>query len=135
MSGLSRTPGKRVGVNSPPRVRIPLSPPVVFTDVFQRSKPVDSEPLFITIRGFLFVRASLSQGAPAKPFVYAERSDWDGPQGKYQGQSPSYWQGKGRRRPPESERFGAARGLHRTHSQKKLMRKSKKASSVSYWLF
>ena len=27
MSGLSRTPGKRVGVNSPPRVRIPLSPP------------------------------------------------------------------------------------------------------------
>ena len=29
MSGLSRTPGKRVGVNSPPRVRIPLSPPFV----------------------------------------------------------------------------------------------------------
>ena len=28
MSGLSRTPGKRVGVNSPPRVRIPLSPPI-----------------------------------------------------------------------------------------------------------
>ena len=28
MSGLSRTPGKRVGVNSPPRVRIPLSPPM-----------------------------------------------------------------------------------------------------------
>ena len=28
MSGLSRTPGKRVWVNSPPRVRIPLSPPV-----------------------------------------------------------------------------------------------------------
>ena len=28
MSGLSRTPGKRVRVNSPPRVRIPLSPPV-----------------------------------------------------------------------------------------------------------
>ena len=27
MSGLSRTPGKRVGVNSPPRVRILLSPP------------------------------------------------------------------------------------------------------------
>jgi hypothetical protein len=27
MSGLSRTPGKRVGVHSPPRVRIPLSPP------------------------------------------------------------------------------------------------------------
>ncbi len=27
MSGLSRTPGKRVRVNSPPRVRIPLSPP------------------------------------------------------------------------------------------------------------
>ena len=27
MSGLSRTPGKRVGVNSPPRVRIPLPPP------------------------------------------------------------------------------------------------------------
>ena len=29
MSGLSRTPGKRVGVNSPPRVRIPLYPPLV----------------------------------------------------------------------------------------------------------
>jgi hypothetical protein len=28
MSGLSRTPGKRVGANNPPRVRIPLSPPV-----------------------------------------------------------------------------------------------------------
>ena len=27
MSGLSRTPGKRVWVNSPPGVRIPLSPP------------------------------------------------------------------------------------------------------------
>jgi hypothetical protein len=27
MSGLSRTPGKRVWVNSPPRVRIPLPPP------------------------------------------------------------------------------------------------------------
>ena len=29
MSGLSRTPGKRVWVNSPPRVRIPLPPPTV----------------------------------------------------------------------------------------------------------
>ena len=28
MSGLSRTPGKRVWVNSPPRVRIPLAPPL-----------------------------------------------------------------------------------------------------------
>ena len=27
MSGLSRTPGKRVWDNIPPRVRIPLSPP------------------------------------------------------------------------------------------------------------
>ena len=27
MSGLSRTPGKRVWVNSPPRVRIPPAPP------------------------------------------------------------------------------------------------------------
>ena len=27
MSGLSRTPGKRVGANHPPRVRIPPSPP------------------------------------------------------------------------------------------------------------
>jgi hypothetical protein len=27
MSGLSRTPGKRVRVNSPPRVRIPPAPP------------------------------------------------------------------------------------------------------------
>ena len=27
MSGLSRTPGKRVGANNPPRVRIPPSPP------------------------------------------------------------------------------------------------------------
>ncbi len=31
MSGLSRTPGKRVGANNPPRVRIPPSPP---KDVF-----------------------------------------------------------------------------------------------------
>ena len=29
MSGLSRTPGKRVRVNSPPRVRIPPSPPII----------------------------------------------------------------------------------------------------------
>src|SRR4051812_38432527 len=29
MSGLSRTPGKRVRVNSPPRVRIPPSPPAL----------------------------------------------------------------------------------------------------------
>ena len=29
MSGLSRTPGKRVWVNSPPRVRIPLAPPPI----------------------------------------------------------------------------------------------------------
>ena len=29
MSGLSRTPGKRVWVNSPPRVRIPPSPPYI----------------------------------------------------------------------------------------------------------
>ncbi len=29
MSGLSRTPGKRVWVNSPPRVRIPLAPPLI----------------------------------------------------------------------------------------------------------
>ena len=28
MSGLSRTPGKRVWVNSPPRVRIPPCPPI-----------------------------------------------------------------------------------------------------------
>ena len=63
MSGLSRTPGKRVGVNSPPRVRIPLSPPVVFNDVFQRSTLDNSKPLFITIRGFLFVWASLGQEA------------------------------------------------------------------------
>ena len=28
MSGLSRTPGKRVRVNSPPRVRIPPVPPI-----------------------------------------------------------------------------------------------------------
>ena len=28
MSGLSRTPGKRVWVNSPPRVRIPPVPPI-----------------------------------------------------------------------------------------------------------
>ena len=35
MSGLSRTPGKRVRVNSPPRVRIPLSPPIpCFTGYF-----------------------------------------------------------------------------------------------------
>ena len=27
MSGLSRTPGKRVGANNPPRVRIPILPP------------------------------------------------------------------------------------------------------------
>ncbi len=32
MSGLSRTPGKRVWVNSPPRVRIPPSPPISFLE-------------------------------------------------------------------------------------------------------
>ena len=39
MSGLSRTPGKRVWVNSPPRVRIPPSPPDTAFDaeVFQAS--------------------------------------------------------------------------------------------------
>jgi hypothetical protein len=31
MSGLSRTPGKRVWGNTPPRVRIPPSPPVYRT--------------------------------------------------------------------------------------------------------
>jgi hypothetical protein len=40
MSGLSRTPGKRVRVNSPPRVRIPPSPPVIdelnFSHINQR---------------------------------------------------------------------------------------------------
>ena len=37
MSGLSRTPGKRVWVNSPPRVRIPPAPPN--TDLSSLSKP------------------------------------------------------------------------------------------------
>ena len=62
MSGLSRTPGKRVGVNSPPRVRIPLSPPVVFNDVFQRSTLENSKPLFITIRGFFVCQGVIGPG-------------------------------------------------------------------------
>ncbi len=45
MSGLSRTPGKRVWVNSPPRVRIPPSPPVIkqeraFGRVFRFYPPI-----------------------------------------------------------------------------------------------
>ncbi len=36
MSGLSRTPGKRVWVNSPPRVRIPLAPPKQKPLLFQQ---------------------------------------------------------------------------------------------------
>ena len=39
MSGLSRTPGKRVWVNSPPRVRIPPAPPKI-------SKGLDFQGLF-----------------------------------------------------------------------------------------
>ncbi len=40
MSGLSRTPGKRVWVNSPPRVRIPLAPP-------------KQKPLLVSVGAFL----------------------------------------------------------------------------------
>jgi hypothetical protein len=36
MSGLSRTPGKRVWVNSPPRVRIPPAPPEQQKSAFGR---------------------------------------------------------------------------------------------------
>ena len=38
MSGLSRTPGKRVRVNSPPRVRIPPSPPTTLNTNYQLVK-------------------------------------------------------------------------------------------------
>ena len=41
MSGLSRTPGKRVWVNSPPRVRIPPAPPVtsMFSSILTIIRP------------------------------------------------------------------------------------------------
>ena len=47
MSGLSRTPGKRVWVNSPPRVRIPLAPP----------KPIKNAP---SARFFMLASMSVS---------------------------------------------------------------------------
>ena len=46
MSGLSRTPGKRVWVNSPPRVRIPLAPP-------KQKAPADSAGAFSLSLGML----------------------------------------------------------------------------------
>ena len=54
MSGLSRTPGKRVRVNSPPRVRIPLSPPAPqYECVFQEFLwlPTNSTCRFYPING------------------------------------------------------------------------------------
>jgi hypothetical protein len=45
MSGLSRTPGKRVRVNSPPRVRIPPSPPVMFFGSSFQTAQSSKEPL------------------------------------------------------------------------------------------
>ena len=49
MSGLSRTPGKRVRVNSPPRVRIPPSPPRI-----------------------RFTQSSIDPQKPRKPSVYGD---------------------------------------------------------------
>jgi hypothetical protein len=51
MSGLSRTPGKRVWVHSPPRVRIPPFPPLVkqirpFWGVFCFYPPIYPPPFF-----------------------------------------------------------------------------------------
>ena len=42
MSGLSRTPGKRVWVNSPPRVRIPPAPP-------KQKKPAQCAGFFLSV--------------------------------------------------------------------------------------
>ncbi len=45
MSGLSRTPGKRVWVNSPPRVRIPPSPPIPGPDEARQGIGIMANPL------------------------------------------------------------------------------------------
>jgi hypothetical protein len=51
MSGLSRTPGKRVWVNSPPRVRIPPAPP-------------KTKPLHVNARAF-FISLALFYALPS----------------------------------------------------------------------
>ena len=53
MSGLSRTPGKRVWDNIPPRVRIPLSPPGhrLQTVCTQNEHPAQR----LVLRGFSFI--------------------------------------------------------------------------------
>jgi hypothetical protein len=73
MSGLSRTPGKRVGVHSPPRVRIPLSPPI--------KKPTClASGLFYWRRGWRFETASGSvkrvRGTRLDATQWRSRSDW-----------------------------------------------------------
>ena len=47
MSGLSRTPGKRVWVNSPPRVRIPPAPP-------EQKKPAQCAGFFSFVVSWAF---------------------------------------------------------------------------------
>ena len=66
MSGLSRTPGKRVGVNSPPRVRIPLSPPVVhlLCAACSAAKPQKAPPA-----GALSISGSLLRGFDYSGFL------------------------------------------------------------------
>jgi hypothetical protein len=62
MSGLSRTPGKRVGVNSPPRVRIPLPPPAR-----PMNRPREG-PFSLAVRN-LFGR-SRARAFPYTPSIY-----------------------------------------------------------------
>jgi hypothetical protein len=57
MSGLSRTPGKRVRVHSPPRVRIPPSPP--------KRKGPHSGPFAFWLRAECRTRAAGSVGTGA----------------------------------------------------------------------
>ncbi len=57
MSGLSRTPGKRVWVNSPPRVRIPPAPP--------KQKSLHNVQAFFRL-WFLGTSAKFQEVAPEK---------------------------------------------------------------------
>src|SRR5688572_14929166 len=59
MSGLSRTPGKRVWVNSPTRVRIPPSPPV--PSVLTRPRAHRLQGAIDPLSGELFLQGVLPQ--------------------------------------------------------------------------
>ena len=82
MSGLSRTPGKRVRVNSPSGVRIPLSPPPDATSKFfnLRQLPPPPSPLTPSWRRESEAPARLAWGfersrLQARPGLAREQSD------------------------------------------------------------